>query len=111
MPALSLRAVPDAFMDALRTRFGAQCSTALAVRQQHGRDESAFEAPPPSAVVFAHSTQDVADAVALAARLCGARDPLWRGLLAGGAFCLAVQGGISIDVSRMNQVLSLTPKT
>ena len=109
MPALSLRAVPDAFMDALRTRFGAQCSTALAVRQQHGRDESAFEAPPPSAVVFAHSTQDVADAVALAARYAVPVIPFGVGSSLEGHL-LAVQGGISIDVSRMNQVLSLNPE-
>ena len=66
-PEVHQRAVPAAFLDAIRARFGAQCSTALAVREQHGRDESAFAAvPPPVAVVFAESTQDVADAVALA---------------------------------------------
>ncbi|MDB5829855.1 MAG: 2-hydroxy-acid oxidase, partial [Variovorax sp.] len=52
-PELALRNVPDAFIDALKARFGTHCSTALAVRTQHGRDESSFEAPPPSAVVFA----------------------------------------------------------
>ena len=41
-------------------RFNKRCSTALVVREQHGRDESSFEAPPPAAVVFAESTQDVA---------------------------------------------------
>jgi hypothetical protein len=59
--------VPAALIDALKARFGERCSTALAVREQHGRDESAFTTvPPPAAVVFAESTQDVADAVKLA---------------------------------------------
>ena len=68
MPQLSLREVPQALIDALQTRFGARCSTGQAVREQHGRDESALVAPPPAAVVFAESTSDVAAAVALAAQ-------------------------------------------
>lgn len=66
LPELHLREVPAVLIDALKARFGERCSTALAVRTQHGRDESSFDAPPPSAVVFAESTQDVADAVKLA---------------------------------------------
>jgi D-lactate dehydrogenase (cytochrome) len=62
------RAVPQALLDALKARFGEQLSTALVVREQHGRDESAFSVPPPSAVVFAQSTADVADAMWLAAQ-------------------------------------------
>ena len=53
VPELNLRAVPQALLDALKARFGANCSTALVVREQHGRDESSFQAPPPAAVVFA----------------------------------------------------------
>ena len=41
-------------------------STNAGVLERHGRDESSFDAPPPSAVVFAECTQDVADAVKLA---------------------------------------------
>jgi len=105
-PAIAPRPVPQALLDALSARFGAQCSTAQAVRAQHGRDEGSIDAPPPAAVVFAERTQDVADAVALAAAHAvpviayGAGSSLEGHLL-------AVQGGISIDVSRMNQVLSI----
>ena len=60
MPQLAPRAVPAAMLDALRTRFGERCSTALAVREQHGRDESPIDAPPPEAVVYCESTEDVA---------------------------------------------------
>jgi D-lactate dehydrogenase (cytochrome) len=105
-PPLQLREVPTALIDALQQRFGAQCSTALAVREQHGRDESIFDVPPPSAVVFAESTQDVADAVKLAAQFKVPVIPFGVGSSLEGHL-LAIQGGISIDVSRMNQVLSV----
>ena len=62
-PANGTRTAPAALLQALAERFGAQCSTALAVRQQHGRDEGTMDAPPPAAVVFAESTRDVQDAV------------------------------------------------
>ncbi len=69
LPTQTIRDVPEALIDALRQRFGAACSTALVVREQHGRDESPFtHIAPPAAVVFADSTADVADAVRLAAQ-------------------------------------------
>ena len=46
-PEISQRAVPEAFLTALKARFGNNCSTALVVREQHGRDESAFTHVPP----------------------------------------------------------------
>ena len=93
-------------LDALHARFAAQCSTALVVREQHGRDESSFAAPPPAAVVFAESTQDVADAVKLASQYSVPVIPFGVGTSLEGHL-LAVQGGISIDVSRMNKVLHI----
>jgi D-lactate dehydrogenase (cytochrome) len=106
VPELHLRAVPAALLEALKTRFAERCSTALVVREQHGRDESSFEAPPPAAVVFAESTQDVADAVKLASAYSVPVIPFGVGTSLEGHL-LAVQGGISIDLSRMNQVLSI----
>jgi D-lactate dehydrogenase (cytochrome) len=106
VPEINQRAVPAALIDALKARFGANCSTAMAVREQHGRDESSFQSPPPAAVVFAESTQDVADAVKLASQYEVPVIPFGIGSSLEGHL-LAVQGGISIDVSRMNQVLSV----
>ncbi|ROZ66388.1 FAD-binding oxidoreductase [Ramlibacter sp. WS9] len=106
VPEIHQRAVPAALIDALKARFGANCSTALVVREQHGRDESSFESPPPAAVVFAESTQDVADAVKLAAQYDVPVIPFGVGTSLEGHL-LAVQGGISIDVGRMNKVLSI----
>ncbi|MDP2369203.1 FAD-binding oxidoreductase [Rhodoferax sp.] len=104
LPEIHQRAVPAAFIDALKAHFGERCSTALVVREQHGRDESSFEAPPPAAVVFAESTADVSSAVQLAAEHRVPVIPFGVGSSLEGHL-LAVQGGISIDVSRMNQIL------
>ena len=106
LPEIAQRETPAAFVDALKSRFADQCSTALVVREQHGRDESSFAAPPPSAVVFAESTQDVADAVKLASEHNVPVIPFGVGTSLEGHL-LAVQGGISIDVSRMNRVLQI----
>ncbi|MDQ6881987.1 MAG: FAD-binding protein [Pseudomonadota bacterium] len=106
VPAIHQRDVPAALIDALKARFGANCSTALVVREQHGRDESSFEAPPPAAVVFAESTVDVSDAVTLAGNYSVPVIPFGVGSSLEGHL-LAVQGGISIDLGRMNKVLSI----
>ena len=106
LPEIAQRETPPAFIDALKNRFADRCSTALIVREQHGRDESSFAAPPPSAVVFAESTQDVTDAVKLASLHNVPVIPFGVGTSLEGHL-LAVQGGISIDVSRMNKVLHI----
>ena len=106
LPAVNQREVPQALLDALRSRFGDCLSIALVVREQHGRDESAFTVPPPAAVVFAQSTADVADAVRLAGQFKVPVIPFGVGSSLEGHL-LAVQGGISLDVSRMNQVLHI----
>jgi D-lactate dehydrogenase (cytochrome) len=76
----------------------------LAVRE-HGRDEGSIRRrrPPPWCLP---STQDVQDAVRLAAQHNVPVIPYGAGSSLEGHL-LAVQGGISIDVSRMNQVLSV----
>jgi D-lactate dehydrogenase (cytochrome) len=106
VPDIQQRAVPPALIEALRQRFGERCSTALAVREQHGRDESSFEVPPPAAVVFAESTDEVAEAVRLASLHDVPVIPFGVGSSLEGHL-LAVQGGISIDVARMNKVLAV----
>ena len=109
-PEVAQRAVPEAFLAALKARFGDNCSTALVVREQHGRDESAFtHVPPPAAVVFAECTQDVADAVKLCAQYQVPVIPFGVGSSLEGHL-LAVQGGISIDLMRMNKVLAINPE-
>jgi D-lactate dehydrogenase (cytochrome) len=106
IPEAALRPMPEAMTSALQARFGAQYSSAMAVREQHGRDESAFTLPPPAGVVFAQSTKDVADAVALAAEHKVPVIPFGVGSSLEGHL-LAIQGGISIDLGRMDQILSV----
>jgi len=95
----ALRPLPPAFLAALQQRFGpSQCSTALAQREQHGRDESAYVGvPPPDAVVYAESTPDVTDAVRLCAQHRVPLIPFGVGSSLEGQL-LAVQGGISLVV-------------
>jgi D-lactate dehydrogenase (cytochrome) len=90
----------------LSNQFGQKCSTSLVMREQHGRDESSFSVPPPDAVIFAESTQDVASAINTCAKhrvpviAFGVGSSLEGHLL-------AIHGGVSIDVSRMNKVLAI----
>jgi D-lactate dehydrogenase (cytochrome) len=106
LPVVNQRAVPPALVEALHARFGARCSTALVVREQHGRDESSFDVPPPGAVVFARSSAEVAEVVKLAAQHNIPVIPFGVGTSLEGHL-LAVQGGISLDLSQMNEVLSI----
>jgi D-lactate dehydrogenase (cytochrome) len=106
LPSTPTRQVPPPMLEALRQRFAERLSTALAVREQHGRDESPFDVPPPEAVVFCDSTEDVAFIVALAQRHAVPVIPYGAGSSLEGHL-LAVQGGVSIDLSRMNRVLQL----
>ena len=103
-PLLKPRPMPAAMLEALKARFGDRCSTARAVREQHGRDESPFDVPPPEAVVFCESTEEVAEVVRLASAHGVPVIPYGAGSSLEGHL-LAVQGGVSIDLSRMNRVL------
>jgi D-lactate dehydrogenase (cytochrome) len=105
-PQVHRRPMPPAMLAALRARFGARCSTASAVREQHGRDESVYAATPPEAVVFCESTEDVADAVRLAAEHAVPVIPFGVGSSLEGHL-LAVQGGVSLDLSRMSRIVQI----
>ena len=93
----------------LASRFGSRFSTAEAVRAHHGTDESSFPAALPDGVVFAQSTEDVAETVRLCHRF---RVPI----IAFGVgsslegHLLAVRGGICIDLSGLNRILAIRPE-
>jgi D-lactate dehydrogenase (cytochrome) len=105
-PHVDQREVPPALIERLKQHFGERCSTALVIREQHGRDESSFAAPPPAAVVFAESTAEVARIVAMASEYRAPVIPFGVGSSLEGHL-LAVQGGISVDLGRMNKVLAI----
>jgi D-lactate dehydrogenase (cytochrome) len=100
------RPLPEALLAALRSSFGERCSTAEAVRLQHGRDESPFPVTPPDAVVFCESTDEVAAVVRLAGEHRMPIIPYGAGSSLEGHL-LAVQGGVSIDLSRLARVLRI----
>ena len=96
----------DPVVEALRALLGDRLSTALAVREQHGRDESYHPTQAPDAVAFAHSTEEVAEIV----KICAAHKrpviPFGTGTSLEGHVA-ALHGGISIDVSQMAEVLEV----
>lgn len=100
------REIPEGFLEALADKFGDRFSVATAVREHHGRDESPYPPMLPDGVVFALSTQEVS----WVAQHCHAHRvpliPYGVGSSLEGHL-LAIQGGISLDLSGMNQVIAI----
>lgn len=109
LPTFEPRPVPAVMREALVARFGARCSSGQAVREQHGRDESPFDVPPPELVVFAESTEEVAFVVTQATAHAVPVIPFGVGSSLEG-HVLAVQGGVSIDLGRMNAIVDVRPE-
>ncbi|MFM2008425.1 MAG: hypothetical protein RIR02_375, partial [Pseudomonadota bacterium] len=100
------RPLPDAFLASLRELFGDRFSTSQAMREHHGRDESSYDPMLPDAVVFAHSTEEVAAAVKLCNEYKVPVIPYGTGTSLEGHI-LALSGGLSIDLLQMNRVIAL----
>ena len=96
----------DATIAELRKLYGDRVSTAHAVREQHGKDISFHEAHLPDAVVFAESAEEVQQIVQLCARHKTPIIAFGTGTSLEGHIS-APNGGISLDVSRMNKVLTV----
>lgn len=97
------------FLSGLAQHFGERFSTAYAVREHHGRDESPYPPMLPDAVVFAQSAQDVA----WLAQQCHHHKvpliPYGVGSSLEGHI-LAVQGGICVDLSGLDKIVSVHPE-
>ena len=93
-----------ACIEALRERFDNRLTTNQTIRDRHGLDESFHELKAPDAVVFPQSTEEVSEIV----KLCAAHKmpiiPFGTGTSLEGHIN-AIHGGISIDMSEMNEVL------
>jgi D-lactate dehydrogenase (cytochrome) len=109
MQARSRVPLPPAMLERLRAVFGERLSIAAAVRAHHGRDESAFDPRLPDAVVFATHADEVSATLALCAEYGVPAIPFGVGSSLEG-HVLAVEGGVSIDLSGMNRVLSIDPQ-
>ena len=97
---------PPELISALREKFGARFTTSQAIREHHGKDESAFPIAAPDAVVFPQTTEE---AVAIV-KLCAAHHtniiPYGVGTSLEG-HVLAIHGGVCVDMSRMNSVVAV----
>src|SRR5690349_6338158 len=91
---------------ALAAKFGNRLVTSQAVREQHGNTVTWVPNQPPDAVIFPQSTEDVQDIV----RICAAHRvpiiPFGTGTSLEG-HVNAPQGGVSVDMRDMNQVLAV----
>ncbi|MCA3556312.1 FAD-linked oxidase C-terminal domain-containing protein [Aestuariivirga sp.] len=90
----------------IRSWLGDRLSTAPAVREQHGKDQTWNPGAPPDAVAFVRSTEEVRRIVAACAKHGTPVIPYGTGTSLEGHFS-APFGGISIDVSQMNHVLEV----
>lgn len=97
----------DAAMAELAAKFGAdRIVTGKDIRARHGTDESYHPTVAPDAVFFARSTEEVSDAVTICAKHKWPVIPFGVGTsLEGGV--AALRGGLSVDVSEMNQILAV----
>jgi D-lactate dehydrogenase (cytochrome) len=90
----------------LKTLLGERVSTSAAVREHHGKDESYFPYALPDAVVFVKTTEEVRDVVNICRRHRVPMIPFGVGTSLEGHI-LAIEGGVTIDLSQMNEVLAV----
>src|SRR5947207_4374192 len=90
----------------LKALLGERVSTSAAVREHHGKDESYFPYALPDAVVFAKTTEEVRDVVNICRRHRVPMIPYGVGTSLEGHI-LAINGGVTIDLSQMNKVLEV----
>ncbi len=93
-------------IEELIARFGNQISTNLQIRDQHGRDESFHEGKAPDAVFFPSSAEEVREAVLVCSKFRIPIIPFGAGTSLEGHVA-ALQGGVTFDMSEMNEVLSV----
>ncbi|WP_298934598.1 FAD-linked oxidase C-terminal domain-containing protein [uncultured Ruegeria sp.] len=90
----------------LKQRFGDRLQTGAAIREQHGHTTTWIENQRPDAVVFAHTTEEVSDIV----KTCAAHKVPVIAFGTGTSLeghVNAPAGGISVDLTEMNQVLAV----
>lgn len=90
----------------LRQRFGDRLATGEAIRRQHASTLTWIPAAPPDAVVWPLSEAEVVDVVRIAAEHRVPIVPFGAGTSLEG-HVNAPQGGISLDLSRMDRILSV----
>ncbi len=98
--------IPDTALSQLRDLLGERLSITAADREAHAGSETFHRAPPPDAVAWPLSTEDVSSILAI----CNAHGVPVVGWGAGTSLeghALAVRGGLTLDMTRMNRVLDV----
>lgn len=95
-----------ALLPSLQARFGNRFGSGADICRQHGHTTTWIENQPPDAVVFATNTEEVAEIVRMAAEHRVPIIPFGTGTSLEG-HVNAPHGGISIDLSRMDQVVAV----
>jgi D-lactate dehydrogenase (cytochrome) len=93
-------------IDALKPRLGERLATSQALRAQHGENEAYYPPAPPDAVAFPESTEEVS-AILKACNEHGCPVVAYGAASSLEGQHLAVKGGISLDMGRMNRVLEV----
>ncbi|SMX41695.1 FAD-binding oxidoreductase [Maliponia aquimaris] len=99
----------DAAIAELKALLGDRLSTSTAERTQHGRNETWYPVTPPEAVAWPDTTQEVSEILKICHRhRCPVTAYGAASSLEGQH--LALHGGISLDMTRMNRVLAIQPE-
>ena len=105
-PLTNSTSLKDPCLQELQKLFGERLSMSNSVREQHGRDESFHASAPPEAVAFVECNDEVAEIVRSCVQHQKPIIPFGTGTSLEGHVA-ALQGGVCIDVSGMNQVLEV----
>ena len=100
--------ITPALLTALQNLLGDRLKTDEAVRNGHGAGFSYHPCMPPDVVVYPQSTEEVAAIVKICRQHQIPIVPFGAGTSVEG-HVLAVEGGVCIDLSQMNQVLEINP--
>jgi D-lactate dehydrogenase (cytochrome) len=97
--------LPDELLNELRAVIGERLVISRAVREHHGHDESPLPPALPDAVAFPESTEEVAALLEVCGRWRVPVVPFGGGSSLEG-HVLAVHGGLCLDVTGMNEIVS-----
>ncbi|MGI9489367.1 MAG: FAD-binding oxidoreductase [Geminicoccaceae bacterium] len=105
----AIAATLSSVMEPIRALIGDRLSTSLPIREQHGKDQTHNAGATPDAVVFPESTEEVQAIVRLCAEQAVPVIPYGTGTSLEGHIT-ALKGGVTLDLSGMNQMLEVNPE-
>ncbi len=96
----------SSILDEITELVGKRLSVSRSVCESHGRDESYHKAVSPDAVVFVESTKEVSEIIKICSKYQTPVIPFGTGTSLEGHVA-ALEGGICIDLSKMNKILEV----